>query len=311
MVLDPQVRTLLDQLVELHPPVTTLSVAQARTIREVVYSELWGEREAVARVEDCFIPGPAGLIPVRVYRPVHDASLPILVYFHGGGWVTCSIDSYDGLCRALANGANCIVVSVGYRLAPEHKFPAAIEDAYAATAWIASHAAQMGGDPARIAIGGDSCGGNISAVVALMARERVGPTLTFQVLLYPCTDYEFDSPSCQQNASGYYLTLEAMHWFWQHYLNNSASAESTYASPLRAFDLRSLPPALVVTAEFDPLRDQGEAYALRLQKAGVPVTCKRYDGMIHCFLSFASRLKRAKDGLEEVTEVLRGAFAGV
>ncbi len=311
MALAPEVRRLLDKLEKLHPPVITLPVEEARQLREVVYSELWGEREAVADVSDRFIPGPAGPIQVRVYRPVASSPLPVLVYFHGGGWVTCSIDSYDGLCRALANGVNCIVVSVNYHLAPEYKFPTATEDAYAATAWVARHAQELGGDSTRIAIGGDSCGGNLTAVVALMAREHRSPPLVFQMLLYPCTDYEFERPSCLENGLGYYLTLDAMRWFWMHYLNSSADAAHPHASPLRALDLSNLPPALVITAEFDPLRDQGEAYAMRLLSANVPVTYRCYDGMIHCFLSFAKELERAKEGLREVIEALRSAFASL
>ncbi|MBV8887571.1 MAG: alpha/beta hydrolase [Chroococcidiopsidaceae cyanobacterium CP_BM_RX_35] len=309
MVLAPDVRGLLDKLEKLHPPVITLPVEEARQIREVVYSQLWGEREAVANVEDHLIPGPAGQLQVRVYRPASRNPLPVLVYFHGGGWVTCSIDSYDGLCRAFANGVNCIVVSVNYRLAPEHKFPAAVEDAYAATAWVANHASEIGGDPTRIAIGGDSCGGNLTAVVALMARERKTPRLGFQMLLYPCTDYEFERPSALENAFGYYLTLDAMRWFWKHYLNSEVEATHPYASPLRAEDLRGLPSALFVTAQFDPLRDQGEAYAKRLREAKVPVTYKCYDGMIHCFLSFAKELEQARAGLLEVIAALQSAFA--
>jgi len=311
MMLAPDVRRLLVKLEKLHPPVITLSIEEARQIREVVYSKLWGEREAVANVSDRLIPGAAGPIQVRLYRPAANSPLPVLVYFHGGGWATCSIESYDGLCRALANGVNCIVVSVDYHLAPEHKFPVAAEDAYAATIWAANHALEIGGDPTRIAIGGDSCGGNLAAVVALMARERRSPPLGFQLLLYPCTDYEFERPSALENALGYYLSLDAMRWFWKHYLNSEADAIHPYASPLRAEDLRGLPPALVVTAEFDPLRDQGEAYAKRLREANVPVAYKCYDGMIHCFLSFASELEQAKAGLREVIEALRSAFANL
>ena len=311
MMLAPDVRRLLDKLEKLHPPVITLSIEEARQIREVVYSKLWGEREAVANVEDQLIPGAAGPIQVRLYRPAANSPLPVLVYFHGGGWATCSIESYDGLCRALANGVNCVVVSVDYHLAPEHKFPVAAEDAYAATIWAANRASEIGGDPTRIAIGGDSCGGNLAAVVALMARERRSPPLRFQLLLYPCTDYEFERPSCLENAKGYYLTLDAMRWFWKHYLNSEAEAAHPYASPLRAEDLRGLPSALFVTAQFDPLRDQGEAYAKRLRDANVPVTYKCYDGMIHCFLSFASELEQAQAGLREVIEALRSAFTNL
>lgn len=308
-MLDSQVCTLLDYLTNKHPPITTLSVEEARKIREIVYPELWGESEAVAQVEDRIIPGLAGVIPVRLYRPVKDDnSLPILVYFHGGGWTTCSIEAYDGFCRSLANGAGCLVVSVGYRLAPEHKFPAAVEDAYAATAWVASHASEIGGDRDRVAVGGDSCGGNLAAVVALMARERENLRLIFQLLIYPCTDYEFDRPSCLENAQGYYLTLDGMRWFWRQYLENEADAAHPYASPLRSESLQNLPPALVITAQFDPLRDQGEAYADRLSKAGVPVTCQCYNGMIHCFLSFPSMLDKAKKAHNQVIKTLQSAF---
>jgi len=305
MALAPDARQLLDQLEKLHPPITSLSVEEVRRLREVIYPKLWGEKEAIANVEDRFIPGAAGEIQARVYQPAINAPLPLLVYFHGGGWVTCSVDAYDGLCRAIANRAECVVVSVNYRLAPEHKFPSAVKDAYAATVWVARNAQALGGDPGRIAIGGDSCGGNLTAAVALMAREQKYPSLSFQLLLYPCVDYEFERPSCLENAKGYYLTLDAMHWFWKHYLTSETDAANPYASPLRAENLSDLPPALIITAEFDPLRDQGEAYAKRLQEANVPVIYKCYDGMIHCFLSFPKQIERAKEGLQEVVEAIR------
>lgn len=180
-------------------------------------------------------------------------------------------------------------------------------DAYTATAWVVKHADEIGGDPERIAVGGDSCGGNLTAAVALMARDRKYPSLVFQLLLYPCVDYEFERPSCLENAKGYYLTLDAMHWFWEYYLTSETDATNPYASPLPAKDLSNLPPALVVTAEFDPLRDQGEAYAKRLQAANTPVSYKCYDGMIHCFLSFPKQIEQARKGLQEVADAIRVA----
>ena len=266
-------------------------------------------RPNIAVVKDLEIPGPAGRIPARVYRPTPQGELPVLVYFHGGGWAICSLETHDTTCRELANGAGCAVVSVDYRLAPEHRFPAAAEDCFAATGWVAKNVAAIGGDASRIAIGGDSAGGNLCAVVALLARDRGGPRLCHQLMIYPVTEYAFDTPSYRENAEGPLLTREAMRAFWKLYLAREEDGRNPYASPLRAADLAGLPPAHVITAEYDPLRDEGEAYARRLEAAGVPVVVRRYDGMVHGFFGFTDMIDCARDAVVDVVRELQRAFA--
>jgi acetyl esterase len=263
----------------------------------------------VARLEERRIAGPAGEIGMRLYAPDAPGPLPALVFFHGGGFVIGSLDSHDGVCRELANAARCAVVSVDYRLAPEHKFPAAPEDCFAATRWVAANARALGLDPARLAVGGDSAGGCLAAVAAQLCRERGGPALRFQLLVYPVTDCRFDTPSYRENAEGYLLTRSLMQWFWNHYLQDPAEGESPLASPLRAEKLDGLPPALVLTAEYDPLRDEGEAYARRLERAGVPTTLTRYDGMFHGFFGMGAAIDRSRDAIAEAARHLRKAFA--
>jgi acetyl esterase len=241
--------------------------------------------------------------------PHGQGPFPILVYFHGGGWVIGNLEAYDATCRALTNVAQCIVVAMEYRLAPEHKFPAAPEDCYAATRWVADNAVSLNGDPARIAIGGDSAGGNLTAVVALMARHRGGPQLTFQLLIYPVTNHSFETLSYRENGDGYLLTTDAMAWFWNHYLTHESDGKNPLASPLQADQVRDLPPALVITAEFDPLRDEGEAYAARLREADIPVTLRRYDGMIHGFFSLGHIFDQGRKAMTEAGTALRTAFA--
>ncbi len=308
MALDPQARALLDQVAAMGGlAFHRMSVAEARNTLAAA-AGMQGLQEAVARVEDRTIPGPQGDIPVRIYNPGGTGALPALVYFHGGGWVLGSLDMVDGICRSLANRAGCVVVSVEYRLAPEHKFPVAAEDSYAATRWVAAYAAALGVDPARLAVGGDSAGGNLAAVVALMARDRGGPTLVQQLLIYPVTDSALDTPSYLENADGYLLTKDAMAWFWNHYARAAADRSNPYAAPLRASSLQGLPPALVITAEYDPLRDEGEAYAARLRAAGVPIELTRYHGMIHGFFGMAGVLDQAKRAIEQASGALRTAF---
>jgi len=308
MPLDLEAKMLLEQLTTVVRPFDELSVVEARAAI-VTLSAAAGEGEAVARVESRTVPGPRGEIPVRVYTPEGRAPFPVLVYFHGGGWVIGSLETHDGLCRHLANAAGAVVVSVDYRLAPEHPFPASGEDAYAATRWVAANAAVIGGDAKRIAVGGDSAGGNLAAVVPLMARDRGGPPLVFQLLVYPVTDTpSANTASYRENAEGYFLTAKMMHWFWNHYCGKNPDLSDPYLCPLRAKDLKSLPPALVVTAEFDPLRDEGEAYAARLREAGVPATSKRYPGMIHGFFGMGALLTQARAATKEAAEALRAAF---
>ncbi|MGD9892048.1 MAG: alpha/beta hydrolase [Dehalococcoidia bacterium] len=308
MPLDPQVKALLDQMAEAGaPPFESLSPEQAREMI-VQMRELAGEPEPVAKVEDSQIPTPDGPIAVRIYTPEGTGPFPILVYFHGGGWVIGAIDTIDAPCRALANRAGCVVVSVDYRLAPEHKFPAAPEDCYAATRYVAENAAAYNADPQRLAIGGDSAGGNLAAAVALMARDRGGPPIAFQLLIYPVTDHTFDTTSYQDNADGYLLTKNGMVWFWDHYLTSAEDGHDQYASPLRALSLKDLPPAFVQTCEFDPLRDEGEAYANRLREEGVQVESKRYDGLIHGSFQMAGVLDRGNEMLNDAAAQLRRAL---
>jgi acetyl esterase len=307
MPLDPQARTFLDQF----PPMPDFDSIPLDALRagfaQGVLSP--GEPEPVAHVENRTIPGPDGEIGVRIYRPASRAKLPALVYFHGGGFVLCNLDTHDGTCRSLANGAGCAVVSVDYRLAPEHRFPAAPEDCYAAARWVAERGGEIGVDGSRVAVGGDSAGGNLSAVVAQMARDRRGPKLAYQLLVYPVTDASFDTPSYRDNAEGYFLTTQAMKWFWRQYLADAAEAENPYASPLRAKDLSGLPPGLCITAEFDPLRDEGEAYAAKLRKAGAQVATSRYDGMFHGFFGMGALLDQGRQAVAQASAALRKALA--
>lgn len=284
MPLHPDAKAYLDlRLAEGEQPYKNLTVAEARA-QSLQMSLLTGPGMSVAHVEDQLIPGPEAEIPVRIYTPSGDGPFPVLLFFHGGGWVLGNLESADFLCRAVTNAAACLVVSVNYRHAPEHKFPAAADDAYAATVWVAEHAASFNGDPARLAVAGVSAGGNLAAVTCLRAKEQGNPPICYQLLIVPATNFSFDTPSHQENATGYGLTRDNMEWFRDHYLNSPEDEKHPYASPLLAEDLTGLPPAFIVTAEFDPLRDEGEAYAERLRQAGVPVTYTCYKGMIHTFL---------------------------
>ncbi|TMB54300.1 MAG: alpha/beta hydrolase [Deltaproteobacteria bacterium] len=309
MPLDPQAKAVLDQFASMGgPQFHEMSVAQARELILGMVA-LAGEPESVARIENRTVPGPAGEIPVRIYAPVGTAPFPVLVYFHGGGWVIGNLDTHDGICRSLANRVGCLVVSVDYRLAPEHRFPAAPEDCYAATRWLAEHAGSLGGDKGRIAVGGDSAGGNLAAVVALMARDRGGPKLAFQLLVYPATDTDFETRSYRENSEGYFLTRADMVWFWNHYAPRDEDRRNPYAAPLRAASLRGLPPALVITAEFDPLCDDGNAYAARLREDGVPVRLSQQDGLIHGFFQMGAVIDRGRASVDEASRALKDAFA--
>jgi acetyl esterase len=231
------------------------------------------------------------------------------VFFHGGGWVVGDLDTHDSPCRQLAKKAGCVVVSVDYRLAPEHKFPAAVEDGYAATQWVATHAPQVGIDPQRLAVGGDSAGGNLAAVMAQLARDKEGPALVLQLLIYPAVDGAMSFPSVQENGQGYLLTQDSINYYYNHYVPVGIDRRHVLLSPFYAARFTGLPPAHVITAEFDPLRDEGEAYAKKLQDAGVPVTCTRYEGMIHAFFSLEGILDQGKKAIDEAATALRVAFA--
>jgi acetyl esterase len=307
MPVDPQVQTVLEQLQALQfPGFSEMEVDQARAIIGQLQTEA---PEPVAFVEDRVA---AGEIPVRLYRPEGSEPPPLVVYFHGGGWTIGSLDTHDGLCRSLANRSGCAVLAVDYRLGPEHRFPAAVDDAMAATRWAADHAEELGVEPGRLGVAGDSAGGNLAAVVSLLARDAGGPRISHQLLVYPVTDLTRDWPSYQENGEGYFLTVRDMVWFEGHYVRSPVDRKDWRLSPAVAASHADLPPAMVVTAEYDPLRDQGEAYGEVLRAAGVPVTVVRYPGMIHGFLGIAV-LDGAGRAMEEIGAELRAALgaAGV
>lgn len=311
MPLDPQARRVLDVLTAVAAP-DPWTVDPAAFRAQVRQMRVAAPEAPVGGVADREIPGPGGTaLPVRIYTPLdrEAGALPVLAFFHGGGFVIGDLDSHDATCRSLANAARCAVVSVDYRLAPEAKFPAAAEDCFAATCWIAENAASLGVDAGRIAVGGDSAGGNLAAVTALLARDRGGPRLAHQLLVYPVIDCAFDTRSYLENAEGYFLTREMMRWFWHHYLEKPEQAADPYASPIRASTLSGVAPATVITAEYDPLRDEGEAYASRLAADGVRASLTRYGGMIHGFLGMGSAIDQARAAMAQAAAELRGAFS--
>ena len=313
---DAQMKAILDELGSFNAlPIEKLSPMNARnspTVANAVMGLLAkrgkGAVEMVGDVSHQLIPGPGGDLLARIYKPRGKGPFPVLVYFHGGGWVIATIDTYDSSCRALANAANCMVVSVAYRQAPENKFPAAAEDAYAATQWVIANAAQLNGDPNRVAVGGESAGGNLAAVTCLMARDRKGLMPVHQMLVYPVTNYAFDTPSYQENANAKPLNKAMMMWFWNHYLKNEADGSNPYASPLRTENFRNLPPATVITAEIDPLRSEGQAYAQQLQKAGVSVKATNYSGVTHEFFGAGAVVDKAKQAVRDAATGLRSGF---
>lgn len=311
MSIDPIAVGLLEQMAQAGmPPLNEMSPADARVAAEG-FRDLAGEPEEVADVSDSAIRGPGGDIPVRIYTPIGAGSdpLPCLIYYHGGGWVLGDIQGVDTACRALANRAGCKVVSVEYRLAPEHKFPAPLKDSYAALEWVAANAASIGVDADRLAVGGDSAGGNLAAAVAIQARDQGGPGLRLQLLVYPVTNHAFGTGSYTDNGDGYLLTRDMMEWFWDHYLTTAEDGKDPLASPLQAGDLSGLPRAFVLTAEFDPLRDEGEAYAARLREAGVQVSHKRFDGQIHAFFQMLGVFPAATEAIGDAAVELKSAFA--
>lgn len=258
----------------------------------------------VGHIEDRAISGPAAEIALRIYTPRGKGPFGIYVNFHGGGWVIGDLDTADASCRDLCNQANCIVVSVDYRLAPEHAYPAAVEDSYAATCWIAENAQSLGGN-GKLAVGGESAGGNLAAVVTLKARDEGGPAIDFQLLAYPVVDADLSRQSYIDNGEDYLLTTQSMRWFWDHYCPDVASRTQPEASPIHAASHAGLPPALIVTAEFDPLRDEGEAYAHALSQAGVEARSIRFDGLVHDFFTTAQLFEVSRQAFTEVAEILR------
>jgi acetyl esterase len=285
------------------PRTHEMSVEEARNVYDLVPA-MGGEPAGIASVEDRIATGPAGDIPVRVYTPVGDGPLPGVVYFHGGGFTIGSIASHEPVTQRLAAESECVVVSVEYRLGPEAPFPAAVEDAFAATEWVHENAADLEIDPERLAVAGDSAGGGLAAVTAILARDA-GLPLRFQLLVYPTTDASLSFPSVEENGQVLFLYKETMEWFMKHY---GADPADWRCSPIRCDDLSGVAPALVVTAEFDPLRDEGEAYAKRLEEAGVPVTLRRFEGMTHLFWQMWGVLDDAKTAMTESAEALKKAL---
>lgn len=309
MPLHAQVKGFLDMLVAAKAPAFhQLPVADSRKAFSSLIAMLPPSTATIAGTRDLRIPGPAGELPIRIYTPVGQGPFPIVMHFHGGGFVIGDLEIYDSTCREICAGADAIVVAVDYRLAPEHPFPAAPDDCLAATRWAAAHAAEFHGDSNRIVVGGDSAGGNLAAVTALRLRDEGGPKLRGQLLIYPVTDAA-DTESMRVNAEGYLLTRADMQWFVGHYVKDPAALSSPHLLPLHAPSLAGLPPAFLITAEFDPLRDEGEAYAAALSKAGVPVEFKRYDGAIHAFYTLFTSLELGRQAMDQSTAWLKKIFA--
>jgi len=309
MPLDPQAARLVAAARPL--PIGRMAIGDLRLAYETARRPLQPPPESVASVEDHAVPGAAGPVGLRVYRPAGDGAdrpLPVLLWLHGGGWTFGSLDGYDQLCRALANAGHCMVASVDYRLAPEHPFPAAWDDAQAALAGLRDRAGAVGADPGRIAVGGDSAGGTLAAVLALAERDA-GRPLAGQVLVYPALDLAGETPSMAENGEGYVLTRAMMRWFIANYVPDPAARADWRVSPARADDLAGVAPAFVLTAEYDPLRDEGNAYAARLMASGVAVEHVEWPGMIHPFLSLGGALDAAGEATARIGGALRRAFA--
>ncbi|WP_194818287.1 alpha/beta hydrolase [Nocardia sp. XZ_19_385] len=314
MPLKPEARAIVDAANASFPKLGTevLDAVEARRML-AARPTVAVEPIPVRKVEERVVPGPEGAPPVRVriYHPAGaTGELPAVIFCHGGGFTICSLESHDQLCRAMANEVGAIVVSVDYRQAPEHRFPAAAEDAYAVLCWVAELKASLGGDPTRIAVAGDSSGGNLAAVTALMARDRNGPAIAYQLLIYPMLDPSRATPSYRDNAHGYFVTADHLRWYWEQYLGPDTATDNPYAAPARANDLSGLPPAHIVTAEYDPLRDEGEAYGARLRAAGVETEVLRYNGEFHGFFSMADHLPDAKEAATTAYSALRRALGG-
>jgi acetyl esterase len=311
MPVDPQMQAVLERAAKAAlPPFHTLSAAEARRLYKETRAALAPAVPAVAAVRELAAPGPAGPVPLRLYRGAGTEAgslLPALVFFHGGGWTIGDLDTHDIVCRTLANRARCAVIAVDYRMGPEHKFPSAVEDCIAVTRWVAQQGAALGVDAARIAVGGDSAGGNLAAVVAIALRDAGGPPLVFQALVYPATDQRMDSASHAKFGEGYLLTRNNVLWFRDNYLR-PVDYDDWRASPIRAPDLARLPPAHIITAGYDPLLDEGRAYSDRLVAAGVPVMYECFEGMAHGFLTMGGAVAAANHALYRLGQSLAQAF---
>lgn len=324
MPIDSDAQAVLDQYAKFDvPPIETMSPENARnapTLKNAV-EEMTAESVAaramtvakpmpppVGSITHRLIPGPGGDLLARVFTPKGDGPFPVIVYFHGGGWVIANLDVYEPSCRALCNAVEAVVVSVAYRLAPEHKYPAAVEDAHAALQWVIENARELNGDSSRVAVAGESAGGNLAAVACLKARDEGGRMPVAQLLVYPVTDARMNTPSYQENANAKPLNAAMMPWFWKHYLESESQGREPYASPMMAQDLAGLPPAIVITAQSDPLRDEGELYARRLADAGVSVRSQRFDGVMHEFFGLAGVVGKATEAVGVAAEGLKQAF---
>ena len=298
-MLDPKVRAFLDYVAGLNrPPLETMPLPDARALFEDTFTRLGGAPVAVGGVTDVEAPGPRGPIPIRVYVPEGaDGPRPLFVYYHGGGYVCGSRDSYDAVCRVLTRESGCVVASVDYRLAPEFSAPAPFEDAYAALEWLAAHAAELGADGGRLAIGGDSAGGGLAANVALKARDARGPAIAHQMLVYPAVENDVTGASYRAYHEGHFLTGERMAFYWRSYVPSVQAEQAPYLLASRAETLRGLPPATIILAECDPLHDQGVRYADRLRADGVSVDLKVYPGMIHAFFSFMDLFEQGREAV--------------
>jgi len=304
VALDPQAQMVIDLMADSG---FSFSGFTPTELRERMAMSAMPSPVQLLSITDRTIEGPEGEIPIRIYRP-SAGTLPVVVFFHGGGWVIGDLESHDHCCRVIATKAECVVVAVDYRLAPEAKFPAAVDDAWAATEWVATNAAEIDVDPTRLAVAGDSAGGNLAAVVANLSRDVDHVEVIQQALIYPVTDGRCDRPSMSENAEGYLLTREAMDWFHGHYVIDESDLDDPRYSPLRA-DLAGAPPAVVVTAGFDPLRDQGNEYARALEAAGVEVDHCEYQSMFHGFFSMDAAIDVASQAQDQVAAALREAFS--
>ena len=312
MPLDPDARLVIDMMRAAgRPSFEALSPAEAREAYANSRKALQGQPEEIGETRDATTPGPLGDVPVRLYRPAGTAAtdiLPALVYYHGGGWLLGGLDSHDVACRRFANAAKCRVVSVDYRMAPEHKYPAAVDDCAAATRWVFEQAASLYIDPTRVAVGGDSAGGNLAAVMALMARDGTLPPLAFQLLIYPATDMMMTSVSARTVTSDVTLTSATMKWFIDHYLRSAEDGRAWQASPLRAADLSGTAQALVLTCAYDPLCDEGMAYAQRLEREGVRVVHLHFSDQLHGFMSMGRIIRAADTAIDMMAAALRKAL---
>jgi acetyl esterase len=310
MSLDPILKGLMDQMAaNPMPKLWEIPAAAGRDMFKGMITMLDAQDVPIGKVEDRTIPGPGGNLPVRVYTPVGSgaAALPALVFFHGGGFVIGDLTTHDALCRQLANEAKARVVAVDYRLAPEHKFPAAADDCFAALKWVADHASTIGVDANRIAVCGDSAGGNLAAVVCQLAKQAGGPHIVYQVLIYPTTIAHAQTPSMKAFEKGYFLEREGMDWFFDAYVPKGHDLKDPKLAPFWG-DVKGLPPAYVITAGFDPLKDEGKQYADKMSAAGVPVVYKDYPAMVHGFFGMSGVVPQAKEAIRDAAAKLRGAF---